>query len=444
MAPRTCNDRQSQQSDNTRGPSSSKRVSLDSSTSGFDQQQMEACQAKKDISPRRLNASHATARPASPHLARLSHVPRRSLQYDSMGSELTAYRSSNTNISTAIAQDSDFSSYGVIILGNSGVGKSLLANILLKEEIFEHGCDAGSVTHETEYAEMQVGNQWLTIYNIPGLVEADQKNIDSNKKEIYKAFQKSPTAYVIFVFGGGAGGRIKDEDILAFELINTAYGFDEKSIVVVVNDLPSHLPEHYQGETTIKIQDLLGMTSLNVCFLPRINTSDEQSVANIRVRLALAIKKCRPKTYKKLCDIKLNVDELKRLKAEYKEKQKESLVRITQCQEAIHEKQEEFERYKQEQELVMPRYQIYERVEKERKQGLQKRTVMNSDDERTRDEQKLNQLLKQQEVIGAKIQSISVKLDRHPERRLNHLLASSSQLLYPSFDDTCMIANIRL
>jgi len=64
--------------------------------------------------------------------------------------------------------------FGLIILGNSGVGKSFLANILLDKEIFKHDFSARSVTHRTEYQQITIGDHDYAVFNIPGLIEADQ------------------------------------------------------------------------------------------------------------------------------------------------------------------------------------------------------------------------------------------------------------------------------
>ena len=64
--------------------------------------------------------------------------------------------------------------FGLIILGNSGVGKSFLGNILLGREAFEHKFTGGSVTHRTEYQEVTIDDNVYAIFNIPGLIEADQ------------------------------------------------------------------------------------------------------------------------------------------------------------------------------------------------------------------------------------------------------------------------------
>jgi DNA replication protein DnaC len=73
-----------------------------------------------------------------------------------------------------MAKNNNRNQFGLIILGNSGVGKSFLANILLDREAFKHEFSARSVTHRTEYEEITFDNHRYAIFNIPGLIEADQ------------------------------------------------------------------------------------------------------------------------------------------------------------------------------------------------------------------------------------------------------------------------------
>ncbi|CAF5115540.1 unnamed protein product, partial [Rotaria magnacalcarata] len=126
---------------------------------------------------------------------------------------------------------------GIIILGNSGAGKSFLANVILGEEAFKHETRMNACTLTTEYRAARIGDKQYAVYNIPGLIEADQDRINLNIREIDAAFIGHPTAVIVFVLGVGNGGRIGNEDIVAFNAINKAYRFDEKSIIFVINQL---------------------------------------------------------------------------------------------------------------------------------------------------------------------------------------------------------------
>jgi tRNA U34 5-carboxymethylaminomethyl modifying GTPase MnmE/TrmE len=235
------------------------------------------------------------------------------------------------------------SRYGLVLLGNSGVGKSFLANILLGFDAFEHECSATSVTHYTEYKEKQVGENHFAVFNIPGLIENDQTAVNRNKEEIYKAFQQRPDSVVGFVFNGGAGGRIRDEDIIAFQAIHAAFTFKPESLLIIVNDLPVKRPKTYEGETQVKLELLLKMKDLKICFLNRINVENEKEREELSRHLANSIIRCGPRVHQKTADIHLHVEELQQLKDAMK-KLKEKAEQDTQTlYEVIAQKQRENE-----------------------------------------------------------------------------------------------------
>ena len=151
---------------------------------------------------------------------------------------------------------------GLILLGNAGVGKSFLANILAGRDSFIHAISSKSVTHEAECIEIEMGSSSLTIFNIPGLMEAEHEHIDSNIAEIDKAFQERPNSMIIFVFGH-EHGRIRDEDVTAFHAINAAYSFRSESLAIVVNTLPKNRPSDYEETTVPHLRKLLVNTNIN-------------------------------------------------------------------------------------------------------------------------------------------------------------------------------------
>jgi predicted GTPase len=191
---------------------------------------------------------------------------------------------------TIEADDNDMDAVdqcGLIILGNSGVGKSFLANTLVGREAFAHKFSSRSVTHITESEEIHLGDLPLTIFNIPGLIEADQERINLNKKEIDKAFALRPISIVMFVFGQ-QGGRICDEDIVAFNAINAAYPFHPESLMLVVNGLPKNRPSNYEGLALVLLQNLLkgiNVTNNKLCFLDHIDGDNPKERQYLKEKL---------------------------------------------------------------------------------------------------------------------------------------------------------------
>ncbi|CAM4818186.1 unnamed protein product [Rotaria magnacalcarata] len=213
--------------------------------------------------------------------------------------------------------------FGIILLGNTGVGKSFLGNILLGREVFKHECSPSPVTHATEFQAYTADGDSYAVFNIPGLLEDDQDAVDRNKQEIYKAFQQSPNSVVGFVFTGGSGGRIKSEDLIAFNAIHKTYNFKQESLVIIINDLPSDRPKTYESETTIKLERLLKIPNVKVCFLNHINTRDAGECEELCKELVeFIIVQCEPHIHEKVADIQLNVDVISQLKEELRQQER--------------------------------------------------------------------------------------------------------------------------
>ncbi|CAF4678952.1 unnamed protein product, partial [Rotaria socialis] len=199
---------------------------------------------------------------------------------------------------------------GVIILGNSGVGKSFIGNVILNEEAFKHAYKSHAVTTETEYEECKVGEEIYAIYNIPGLIEADQNRVDINKREIGISFQKHSYAVVLYVFGD-QNGRIRNEDVVAFNAINSAYPLSEKSLIIIVNGVDPDRPAEYDDETTSHLQQLLKIDFPSICYVSKMKTTPQKQA--LRKQLIKTITEAKPKTHKKEHEIHLQVDELAKL-----------------------------------------------------------------------------------------------------------------------------------
>ena len=204
-----------------------------------------------------------------------------------------------------------FSEYGLILLGNSGVGKSFLANLFLNENHFQHGFSARSVTHRTESIRCELAGRSYRLYNIPGLIEANQERVALNREQIQQAFneQKHNPIVIIYVFGH-QNGRIRHEDVVSFQLINKAYQFSQDSLLIIVNGLPSDRPENYNDQTQQLLIDLIKMKPNQICFVDHLDANDLQKRSEVQKSLTNALGKVHPEIYSKTDKINLIDDQI--------------------------------------------------------------------------------------------------------------------------------------
>jgi hypothetical protein len=206
--------------------------------------------------------------------------------------------------------------YGLIIVGNSGVGKSFLANIILGKHQFKHDFSARSVTHRTESITCILGDKHFRIYNIPGLIEGNEERIVLNRREISQAFeeQKDNPLVIIYVFGH-QNGRIRNEDIATFRSIHNAYTFCSDSLITIVNGLPSDRPSTYNEDTQDTLINLLGMKPGQICFIDHVN-SNEAHHESVQKYLIDTILNVHPRIHTKINNINLITDEVLQLQAD--------------------------------------------------------------------------------------------------------------------------------
>lgn len=124
----------------------------------------------------------------------------------------------------------------VLIIGNSGAGKSLLCNCIVGGEVFAHKTQANSTTAVNTFLPVIDKDSVYVICNVPGLIEADANNIARNKAAIDGAFRFIPDAPTVCLFVAcPTGGRIKNEDYQAIASVKRFVNIDKKSIAFVVN-----------------------------------------------------------------------------------------------------------------------------------------------------------------------------------------------------------------
>jgi len=77
----------------------------------------------------------------------------------------------------------------IIIIGNTGVGKSFVVNCLLDDEVFASEERSIAVTSKLEFRKILIEDVTYKIYNIPGLLEDDEEKVKNNKKSYNGIFR---------------------------------------------------------------------------------------------------------------------------------------------------------------------------------------------------------------------------------------------------------------
>ena len=214
---------------------------------------------------------------------------------------------------------------------------------------------ATAVTTKTEYKEIEYEEGAYAIFNIPGLLEDNQSAIDRNKQEIDNAFKERQKSIIVFVFIGGVGGRLRNEDVVAFNAMNKAYNFQNESLLFIVNDLPLSRPKDFEGEFITRIEKFLNIQNPSVCFLTRINKDDPKERDQIRSQLFAAFKSkgLQPADHVKCCEIELDNYKLKEELERAQKQQQDFEQVIGALREDITMRQRQFEEYKNETEKRM-------------------------------------------------------------------------------------------
>jgi hypothetical protein len=235
--------------------------------------------------------------------------------------------------------------YGLIILGNAGAGKSYICNMIIGYERFETDFRREAVTTTVDYHRIDAGPSDLVVYNIPGLIESYQAEIDRNKREIIKAFEQSPISVVMFVWTQ-VGGRPLPDDIIAFKALKEAYKFSPKSLMFVLNNIPSNRPSTYEGKFFALLTKMLNPMPIsleNMFFLDTLNSEDNEKFGTTHDRLLHFIAHHHENEQKMQADIIIQSNELRMLREALKEQYLEAEKNKQELELQIKQMAEEYE-----------------------------------------------------------------------------------------------------
>lgn len=203
--------------------------------------------------------------------------------------------------------------------GNSGVGKSFLLNVILKENRFDHREDPDSVTEDVTYvmSDLAIEDmlQSVAILNIPGLIEIDEGKFERNKNAMTKAFEESDRQVVMFVFGN-TNGRPNPMDVQAFLAFKKAYELNPGSILFVFNSIPASFTEENKARFVALVAQAIDWEgNMNFVFVERFRSDDptDPACAESRAKIIEAIENALPERHEKKEEIVFDVEQIQLL-----------------------------------------------------------------------------------------------------------------------------------
>ena len=186
----------------------------------------------------------------------------------------------------------------ILILGNSGVGKSMLLNVLLESDEFESKFSSTAVTKVTELDVLHIDDTAYLLYNVPGLLDPDANVAMKNGAEIEKAIRdRSNTAAISLFVLTVEGGRLRAEDLEAWAAI-TKYApaiKDLTAVTFVVNKICEDDFESQNDRDDYELaihKQIRRFTNANytIVLLPKLSKEDKaspKSPARLRMRARL-------------------------------------------------------------------------------------------------------------------------------------------------------------
>jgi len=226
----------------------------------------------------------------------------------------------------------------IMILGNTGVGKSYIANCILGEEKFESKKSRTSVTRVNETATTVSGQFEYKIYNIPGLLEADEKKVKENKDQLISAMEKKEDIVIFYVLTDESM-RLRSSDVVAYKALENAYEMDRNNLCFILNK--SELKNNEANEFRDEITTMLG----NGYFLElkKVQTEQKDFKTNsnqIRSSIINKVNEMKAHSIKKKKDLILEGKLIDELKEQYKvmvEKIEKIQREQTGCQRGDHQ-----------------------------------------------------------------------------------------------------------
>jgi len=136
--------------------------------------------------------------------------------------------------------------YAIFLCGNTGAGKSTLANVLGGQ--FEAGFAVGEgLTKHASYCHVNIDNDSVLLIDAPGLYEASEANTQRNASEIQKALGYDVPYKIAFVVADKSG-RWSAEDVSMIDKVVNVVSpprNEKMEYVLIINKILPNDWDHY-------------------------------------------------------------------------------------------------------------------------------------------------------------------------------------------------------
>lgn len=240
----------------------------------------------------------------------------------------------------------------VLVLGNSGAGKSFLCNATIGANTFSHATQCGRVTEVNTFVAVVIDGTAFVICNIPGLIESVEGNIPKNKAYIEAAFAfygDCPTV-ALFVMHPKSG-RINNEDYVAMRVVNKYVSLDPRATAVVINgvdwDELDQTPAVYRAKVISEVHELIER-QLDVRFTDKLgkvvrSRYDSTEMTHLQIELASLLLSLRPVSMQPAPGAQLLL-ETEALKKDFAELHEQKTTQEANFRRLMDEKQADFQK----------------------------------------------------------------------------------------------------
>ncbi|KAF9161893.1 hypothetical protein DFQ26_004040 [Actinomortierella ambigua] len=146
-------------------------------------------------------------------------------------------------VETNVMEFNHFGTSNVLLVGNSGVGKSYLLNSIGGN--FDSGFSTvDGLTAESSYCDVTIGTAAVRLVDAPGLLEATDENVANNAKAITDALNMEGGFKMIIVLSE-SGGRLMPSDMFMIGKVLEAIEFSI-DVGLIINKVPEDDLELYE------------------------------------------------------------------------------------------------------------------------------------------------------------------------------------------------------